>query len=134
MEKIKVTSFIYHAHSQPLANGNTAIVDVLQFLSPKMFPTEFSFNVSFGLYDLFGQESIEVRYVFRDPNNEIVNDTHNITVNIQQPDADFANHVGAQMGVELRNIILKVPGVYTSEVYVNDELLGLYPIDVVQRK
>ena len=134
MEKIKVTSFIYHSHNHPLSNGNTAIVDVLQFLSPKMFPTEFSFNVSFGLYDLFGHETIEVRYVFRDPNNEIVNDTNNIMVNIQQPEAGSANHVGAQMALELRNVILKMPGIYTSEVYVNNELLGSYPIDVVQSK
>lgn len=125
---LKITSFVYCTAIEQAPNG-PALRGVLQFLAPKMLPTEYSFSISFGVYDLGKMEKLKIRYVFKDPDGEIVNDTNDVDIPLTE-DMQQQNHVGMQLNLDLKNIVLSKQGEYYSEVYINEKLSGSYPIDV----
>lgn len=125
---LKVTSFVYCGSIEQSPTGPT-LRGILQFLVPKILPTEYSFSVSFGIYDLGKMESLKIRYVFKNPDGEIVKDTDQIDIPISE-DMQKNSHLGMQFNLDLKNLMLEKVGEYYSEVYVNGKLTGTYPIDV----
>lgn len=126
---LKITSFVYCSAIEQTPAG-PALKGILQYLAPKMFPTEYSFSISFGVYDLGKMENLKVRYVFKDPNGEIVNDTKQFDIPISE-DMQKHNHIGIQLNLDLKNVVLREQGEYFSEVYINENIAGKYPIDVI---
>lgn len=125
---LKITSFVYCTAIEQAPNG-PALRGILQFLAPKMLPTEYSFSISFGVFDLGKMENLKVRYIFKDPDGEIVNDTNEIDIPLAE-DMQKHNHIGMQLNLDLKNLVLSKQGEYYSEVYINENLAGKYPIDV----
>lgn len=125
---LKITFFVYCTAIEQAPNG-PALRGILQFLAPKMLPTEYSFSISFGVYDLQGMETLKVRYVFKDPDGNIVNDTNDVDIPLTK-DMQQQNHVGMQLNLDIKNIVLSKQGKYCSEVYINEKPSGSYPIDV----
>lgn len=126
---LKITSFVYCSAIEQAPNG-PALRGILQFLAPKMLPTEYSFSVSFGVFDLGNMENLKVRYIFKDPDGEIINDTNHVDIPLSK-DMQQHNHIGMQLNLDLKNVVLSKQGEYCSEVYINEKLAGKYPIDVI---
>lgn len=126
---IKIVSFVYCNGIEPAPEG-PAIRGVLQFLAPKMFPTEYTFSVSMGLFDVAGEETLNIRYVFKNSQNKILHDTGEVQLPVRE-DFKEKKHLGVQLNLDLKNVVLEEEGEYSSEVYINGKLGGTYPISVV---
>lgn len=125
---IDITSFVY-CNGIEMGDKAPKLVAPLQFLAPISLPTQYSFSVSFGMFDLFGCKAVTMRYQFVDPQGNVVHDTDTVEI----PVAEFPNkgkHIGLQANFDLKNILLTVVGEYRSIVYINGERRGEFPISV----
>ena len=52
MEGMKIVSFTYCEDVQNDSNGRAIIIAPMQLMTPKFLPTDYSFNVSFGIFDV----------------------------------------------------------------------------------
>ncbi|NBI83922.1 hypothetical protein D3Z48_18000 [Clostridiaceae bacterium] len=129
---IHVVSFVYcDAVEQP---GNiTKLVTPLQFLNPISFPTQYSFSVSFGLFDLTEYTELPLRYDFLNAQGNVVYSSGDITINL----LEFKNnmsHLGLQLNFEIKNAFLEAPGEYKSVLYIQNKEHGTFPIIAVSKE
>ena len=131
---MEIRSFTYCNDVINDSNGYPLISGPLQILMPINIPANFSFSISFGVYDLNrnGHNRFEVEFIDADGNKIAYND-----LNIP----DFPNEIKKsknpiciQINVGFRNIVLNKEGRYKTLIKYNGEKEFEYPIDVIVNK
>lgn len=130
MEKMKIVSFVYCEDVQNDQNGKGVIIAPMQLMTPKFLPTDYSFNISFGIFDVL-KEGFKLETKFLDPNgqevaNNIMQVPHLPIDKIEKPNLP----VGLQVNIGFRNIPLLISGEYKTVIYLNEIKSGEYPIEV----
>ena len=102
-------------------------------MSPVNIPTEYSFSISFGIQDVDVTEPHYLRIIFH--NAEVVlHDTGTINLPIEEKgDAKLPKNLrGINIGMDFRNLLIHSEGEYVTDIYLDEVLLGSYPIAIVK--
>lgn len=125
---MKIVNFAYCTNVKE-ENGTTVIINPLTMITPYSVPTNYSFFVTFGLYDLPINESdqhISIK-ILSPSGGEVANENFNIP-NIDIPKGEKA---GVQLNIALQNVVLKERGSYKTVVTTNGVCLGEFFIEVI---
>lgn len=127
----QIVSFVYcDKVQQKFVNGQLQpqVVQPLTFLSPINFPSNYSFSIvcSFNGINTFEKNTLEVRLL--SPTKKLVESTGKINLEIDDKNSETDN-VSMTFNLDFHNIIFREEGEYTTEIILNDVLLGSYPIE-----
>lgn len=135
----KLTNFIYciNAERVPSRDGSGEginAIGVLSALTPEFVPGTFSFSIIFSVLDIDVTGNNTVRIVFsKSGENSALVDSGIISLT-PMDGADKVGlpneYKGLNMSMDLRNVIFEEEGIYHTEVYFNNQLLGDKPIYV----
>jgi len=127
-------TFIYaeetRNEAQPQGQKMTVVNPMLIF-SPKYLPGQFSFSVAIGMLEVDLTKTHVFRYNLTGPNVEIglIVDTGDVLIPSQENPRKLPIEMqGLFMGFDLRNVDLALEGKYISEVFLDGESIGTYPI------
>lgn len=100
---------------------------------PLFIPSQFSFGVVMGIIGLDFEEKQNLQVKFSSPNDDVILDTGVIDLDLALTIPDKESNLppefrGAIMNLNFRNVPLRVEGIYRSDVFINSELLGQFPI------
>ena len=136
-----ISSFIYcdSIQIQMTPNGpQNQIVNPLQVLTPVAIPGNYSFTISCSISGFQKSSDHKVELIFSDPSGGEVAKPVEFSINIERDicvDELHENSVpGITLNVDLRNVILKSEGIYSTKVLLDEELIGEYKIQVVKAK
>lgn len=107
------------------------IIKPLQFLEPVAIPSNYSFAISCSIagFDINVKNSI--RFQFISPENEIVYDTQNIEFEIPKNPDGLSMPNAMQFNMDMRNLVLREKGVYSTRVFFNNKFMNEYKIEVI---
>ncbi len=128
-----ISTFMYCENTQieNTPEGKMHITGPMHIITPMFIPSMFSFCVAFGVLDLSLDKQHSLRYIFKDPSGEIVVDTNDIHLPIQELKIDLPKDMnGMLLNMDFRNIALRIEGEYKSEVFIDGQSLGVFPIKV----
>lgn len=138
----RVSTFIYCEdvrHDQTPQGMKLNVQNPYATLLPAFVPGNFTFNICFGIEGMDLERDLKLRYTFG-PSNEADNllvDSNDISLKVERnpetlniPDA----YQGVVMTMEFKNIIFRKNGEYVSKIYLDDKLLGEFPIMVHGRE
>lgn len=123
-----ISSFTYCEDiQQEILNNNVVpkIINPLGVIQTLFIPTHFSFAISCVISGININTDKSLRIIFISPNEEIINDTQDIQLNIPPNNGDVL-----KFNLIMKNIVLKDEGVYRTEVYLNKNKLNEYKIEV----
>ncbi|EGT0681288.1 MULTISPECIES: DUF6941 family protein [Clostridium] len=129
----KITTFLYCESTQPGPNGAVTLNGPMQIMTPKYIPSAFSFSIFIGIIDLDVTEPHNIQFIFRnkDNNYEVINTGK---LNLQTPENGYKvlpkELRGIMANLDFRNAELKNEGEYITEVILDNNLIGEYPIYV----
>lgn len=128
----QIVSFIYcDKIQQKIINGQLQpqVVQPLSILSPINIPSNYSFSIvcTFNGLNVNEKNTLEVRFL--SPIKKIVGSTGKINLEIDDKN-NKASSVSMTFNLDFHNIILSEEGEYTTEIDLNDTLLGSYSIEV----
>lgn len=109
------------------------IINPQQIFLPMFVPGMFSFAVAFGILEVNTQESHRIRYVFYSPvEGELpLIDTGEVVLPIVTEDNGVPIDMqGIMLNLNFRNVPFRLEGAYKSEIYLDGNLLGIFPIKV----
>jgi len=139
----KIAYFLYCDSIQPILatsppNTIYQITSPLLALTPFHIPGSYSFAMAFAISGLDAAiESSSLRVEFYNPEGGLVQSTGNIKTPIMEDEKskffplDFK---GIFMQMDMRNVTFETEGVYSTKVFMNDDLLGEYPVYVTQQR
>ena len=134
----KLVSFMMFATTHNIQNANGGLVQQLSgptvVLRPKYIPSEFSFAIAIGIngVDLHNDNTTQI--IFRSPSNAIILDTGKAKILASDTDSNLPPEFqGFVMTMPLQNITFDTEGVYSLEVFMNDELLDTRAIPVFRQ-
>ena len=128
---MKIVSFTYCNDVTNDGNGNPMIVGPLQMLMPINLPANYSFSISFGVYDITKNGNDEIEVGFYDRDNTQIALNRIIIPSLPKELSGANNPIGLQINVGFRNVILQNSNEHYAEIKINGNFLGKYPIDVV---
>lgn len=107
------------------------IVNPLQVLAPIAIPGNYSFAIACNVagFDVAKENSVRIQFV--SSSNQILNDTGDIKFQIPIDQIKLDKPSAMQFNLDLRNLILHEVGLYSTKVFVNDEQIGEYKIQVI---
>lgn len=119
-----------NSDGQQTVNANGIVSTFIQ----EFIPGTFSFSIMFSILGLEVKQHT-LRIMFKNPDGEILVDTNDALVQLEQliaadPNAKLIppEEKGISMGLDLKNVIFKKNGYYFTEVYCDGEKLGEYRI------
>ena len=128
-----ISTFVYCEGIQveETNQGNkTHIINPQQIFTPAFIPSLYSFSISFGVIGVKYKENQVMVYKFINTNtNEALIDSGDININSKKTDLPEELN-GFMMNIDFKNIVFKNEGYYESEIYLNNEKIGSYPIFV----
>ncbi len=118
-----ITNFIFCENSRSDENGNTTIVNILNYFSLSILPTQFTFDLYFTVAK-FETSNHKIKFFMFDSDNNVLAETPNIDVKLVKTsdtidDVNFVNFT-----LNLRNIVLKKEGECVAKIFFDDELVG----------
>lgn len=126
----KVSDIIFSLNATTLPNGGANASTILTALNPEYIPGLFTFSVLVFLLDLEPGKEMNLSISFVDPNGD---NAAYIESPIQY-EGDDSNipqeYKGLNIGVDWKNVNLKVSGLYKLQVAVNGDILAEKPIFV----
>ena len=131
---VRVPTFIYAEESRNEVHSKGQkmnIVNPLLVFSPKYLPGQFSFSVAIGMLEVDYSQTHVFRYLLRGPKSEQepIVDTGDVPIPSQLNPRNLPLEMqGIFMGFDLRNIDLEDEGKYISEVFLDGESIGTFPI------
>ena len=131
---MKIVSFTYCNDVINDNIGNPLIAGPLQMLMPINIPANYSFSVSFGVYDLGKTGDNKFRVEFIDSDENIIADNDLTIPDFPDKVKVSNNPLGIQINIGFRNIILNKEGTYKTLIYHNGNKVGEYAIEVVKNK
>lgn len=130
---MKLVSFVYCAATEDNA-GENIIRNPFQMIITKYLPTNYSFFVSFGIFDV-QKEGFDLQISFVDPDEKVISNTNLKVPDIPEEVPINKNlPIGMQINFGFNNVELVKEGEYNTIVRANGEELGRYSINVVQTK
>ncbi|MGG3115301.1 DUF6941 family protein [Bacillus paranthracis] len=126
-----VINFVY-CDQVDVVEGKLTIGGPLNFINPRFVPGMFSFTVAFGIVGLNTQQRNDLQLKFFDVNDDEIMSTGILTI---PENADIDPNLpmevrGFMANMEFKNVVFKSEGAYKTELYLNGERLGQYPIIV----
>lgn len=107
------------------------IVNPLQVLAPIAIPGNYSFSIACNVAGFDVTKENSVRIQFASPSDEIVNDTDEIRFQVPIEQIKQDKPSAMQFNLDMRNLIFKEVGVYSTRVFVNGNKIGEYKIQVI---
>lgn len=107
-------------------------------LRPLFVPSLFSFTISFAISDLDTSipNSLRLTFVFADQPDTIIFDSGVAQLaSIVDEQSDMPEHLrGFNANVDVRNIPIRQNGRYQSEIFINGESIGVFPVEVWRKE
>ena len=126
----KIVSFTYCDNVANDMNGNPIITRPLQMITPMAIPSNFTFSISFGVYDIDKIEKNCINIDFLDPNDVVISNNELILPDMPREINETPDPVGIQINVEFKNTYIKEEGEYKTRRILNGSKLGEFPINV----
>ncbi|PET68282.1 hypothetical protein CN533_27220 [Priestia megaterium] len=131
----RVSTFMYcEATEANPRNGQMIINAPMHVFTPAFVPGMFSFSIVFGLLGIELNSENNFRVKFVGPDEKALIDTENL--NFPNPDLNDEqrnlppNLRGMMLNFDFRNVVFRQEGQYKTEVFVNEDKIGEFPIDV----
>lgn len=130
----KVTTFIYCLGTTNMGGENPPInaMGVLQALTPEFIPSTFSFSVIVGIKGMEVSSNHVLDLIFKDAEGHNLVEAKNISIlseQLQGGDLNLPeNERGIMIGLDLRNVVFKKEGLYSTTVMLDGKILGVYDI------
>ena len=127
----KIRNFIYCLNVDITEDGRTDIRGFLDSMMPEYIPGLFSFSIHFSIVDISDGHH-EVGVSFKNEDGTINTDVGNISIDYKKDEKINMprEEVGVNLTVALQNIEFKKSGKYYTQVTVDGEDGGCYPIYV----
>ena len=107
------------------------IVKPLQALMPIAIPGNFSFAIACSIAGFDTSKENCVKIMFSDPNNNILYDTGEVKFQIPVEQIKANGIASMQFNIDIRNLVFREAGIYSTKVIFNDNELGEYKIQVI---
>lgn len=107
------------------------IVKPLQALMPIAIPGNFSFAIACSIAGFDTSKDNCVKIMFSDPNNNILYDTGEVKFQIPVEQIKANGIASMQFNIDIRNLVFREAGIYSTKVIFNDNELGEYKIQVI---
>lgn len=107
------------------------IVNPIQILAPIAIPGNYSFAIACSVAGFDVQKENSVRIQFVSSGNQILNDTGDIKIQVPIGQIKSDKPGVMQFNLDLRNLILREVGLYSTKVFINGEQIGEYKIQVI---
>ena len=107
------------------------VVNPLQVLAPVAIPGNYSFSISYNLAGFDPTKENKVRLEFISPSNKIIYDTNDINFQIPKEKLNLDKPAVMQFNLDIRNLVFREKGLYTTKIQVNSEEVGEYQIEVI---
>lgn len=107
------------------------IIDPLNVIPIESTPGRFTFSIMFSIVGFDPSKDHEGHIVFRDPENNILIETDKFPVSKEDsPNKEDSKPIvtGLSLGVEFVNVLFETEGVYKTQLYLNNEVLGEFVI------
>lgn len=137
----KISTFMYCEGSmnEILPNGQQRIhiVSPQHFFAPQFIPGTLSFSVVFGILEIDTTLPHDLRFFLKSPSGEsivdpgLINIPVNTTPDVMSMPEDMRGFI---VNLSFQNVILRDEGEFFSEIYLDDEKIGRYPIKVKGRE
>lgn len=108
------------------------ITNPLQALSPVAIPGNFSFSIACSIAGFDAMQENCLRMMFLSPNEEILYDTGDVLFKIPNDQIRDADMAGMQFNLDIRNLVMREVGIYSTKIVFNDVTLGEYKIQVTK--
>ena len=107
------------------------IVNPLQVLAPIAVPGNYSFAIACNIAGFDAEQENSVKIQFIASSGQILNDTGEIKFRLPVEHLKD-NKLGVmQFNLDMRNLVLRETGLYSTKVFVNNEQIGEYKIQVI---
>ncbi len=108
------------------------IVNPLQVLAPVAIPGNYSFSIACNIagFDIDKENCIKI--IFCDPQEQVLYDTGEVKFQVENQEQGLDNIPGIQFNIEIRNLVFKETGIYTTKIYFNNKQLAEYKIQVIK--
>ena len=135
----RMTNFIYclSAERMQAMDGKGDSINamgVLAAMTPEFVPGTFSYSIVFSILDVDITQDNRIQIRFKDNNNKEIIDTGVLSIPRMPDAADGVGlpkeYKGLNLSMDFRNVVFETEGLYTTEVYFNEELLSENPIYV----
>lgn len=129
-----VKNFLYCLSSDNTPGENN-VKGVFVTISPEYIPGLFSFAINFSIIGLSeGLHTLTLQ--FKSPSGEIVNEISNQDIPyVKDSGSNLPNeYLGLTIGVGMQNVELKTSGLYSTDIFLDGELLGSYDIYIKGKK
>lgn len=126
----RIGTFVYCEDTE-LIDGKMHAINPLLNLSPPFVPGTYSFAVLFGILDVDFEVDHILNFRFYDSQNELVMDSGEINLQSRGHNTTLPRDWwGYMFNFNMRNLPLRHEGVYRSELFVDGEKIGDFPIYV----
>ena len=130
----RISTFMYCDNVQNQYN-NMVVNSPMQIITMNYIPGMFSFSVIFGVLDINQYEDHRIRFVFKNEEEKVIIDTGEVNLpknpNVENIPVEIQ---GFMASMDFRNTNFDSEGTYRSEIYIDGDSLGQFPIKVVVTK
>lgn len=107
------------------------IVKPLQALMPIAIPGNFSFAIACNIagFDASKENSVQIKFL--DSNENIMYDTGEVKFQLPPEEIRTNGVASMQFNIDIRNMIFREDGLYSTKVICNNNELGEYKIQVI---
>lgn len=103
-------------------------------LRPELIPGSFSFGLVVGVENVDLKQNNKIMFKIFSPYGDLLQDSgENELPAITQEDTIPKKHQGYTLSIDIRNLSIEHPGVYTFSLYINGETVGTKDIPIYQR-
>ncbi len=130
-----VSSFVYCDNVPILSTPQgpqQQIINPLEALKPIAIPGNFTFCVSCTIAGLELGKEHSVQIAFYDSDEKFCCDFVNTKFLAPMVLPDGKMPQALQMNVDVRNVVLRNPGIHSTQVKVDGEIIGIFKINVVK--
>lgn len=107
------------------------IVKPLQALIPIAIPGNFSFAIACSIAGFDTSKENYVKIMFSDPNNNVLYDTGEVKFQMPAEQIQTNGIASMQFNIDIRNLVFREEGIYSTKIIFNDSELGEYKIQVI---
>lgn len=129
-----IKNFLYCLNSDNTPGKNN-VMGVLATISPEYIPGLFSFAINFSILGLSeGKHTFSLK--FKNPSGKIVNEVSDQNITYEKDSSSNLpdEYLGLTIGVGMQNVEFETSGLYSTDIFLDGELLGSYDIYIKGKK
>lgn len=129
-----LSSFIYCEQAEMnVENDKLEISNALHVFTLPALPSAFSFSIVFGILGLDNNRENNIRIVIISPDERTIVDTGELVIEKRESlDTMPVDARGFMANMDFRNVRFDCEGMYITRITMNGDLLGGYPIYVME--